>query len=385
MPGSPVDESGSAGRGSAPGWERGSINAARIRADRWELWCKVIDHRLVPPPDELDGLVAARRAEAERLWTGLLSPGMAAGFAAELAAPVTARLRGELGRMASAAHQLASGLYALHANAPTGAEATARAAIWLTLASAVVDQKVDDGELSPDEVRRVLNPTAFLAALAPGAAPLAMPGQPFLELLLRHTTTAIGDRIAAGRTAFDRAVTVELERCLREMIAGQLDSPRLKIHPLAELAEVEATLHRVNALTVWIPAFLGLLGEPEPPAATVRAVRQITTRVGEIGWALDALSDIHGDLEAGVWSLVWLELARRTGPGAIWLREFPDRPERALDALAASDVIPQLLTRIGLALDEIARMPDVSTAAVTTLVAFCRYMIWSFLIAPPPP
>jgi hypothetical protein len=364
---------------------RSAISAARVRADRWELWCKVIDHRLVPPPAELNALVAGRRAEADRLWAGLLMPAMAAGFAGQLADAATARLRNELGRMASAAYQLACGLHDLHATNPAGADATARAAVWLTLASAVVDQKVDDGELSPDEVRRLLNPTAFLAALEPGAAPLAMPAQPFLELLLRHTTTAIRERIAAGRTAFDRAVAGELERCLREMIAGQLDSPRLKIHPLADLAEVETTLHRVNVLTVWIPAFLGLLGEPEPPAATVRAVRQITTRVGEIGWSLDALSDIHVDLETGIWNLVWLELARRTGPGASWLREYRDRPECALDALAASDVIPQLLTRIGLALDEVARMPDVSSAAVATLVAFCRYMIWSFLIAPPPP
>ena len=362
------------------------IAPARIRAERWELWCKVVDHRLVPPPGELDALIAERRATADRLWTQLLLPGMGA-FAGELAFPATPGLavaRAELGRMAGAAHQLACGLYDLHAHDDARAEATARAAIWLTLASAVVDQKVDDGELSPDEVRRVLNPTAFLASLALGAPPLRLPAQPFLELLLRHTTAAIGDRIASARSELDRVIVAELERCLREMIVGQLESPRLRIHPLADLHEVETTLHRVNALTVWIPAYLGLVGGPALVPETLHAVRQITTRIGEIGWALDALSDIHADLEAGVWSLVWLELARRTGSVAPWLREHRDRPDIALDALAASDVIPQLLTRIGLALDEIARTYAVSPGAVRALVAFCRTMIWSFLIAPPP-
>jgi hypothetical protein len=117
---------------------------------------------------------------------------------------------------------------------------------------------------------------------------------------------------------------------------------------------------------------------------TLRAVRQITTRLGEIGWALDALSDIHADLEAGVWSLVWLELARRTGPAAPWLRDHREHPEAALDALTASDVIPRLLTRIGLGLDEIARAPAVAPDAVRSLTAFGRYMVWSFLVASPP-
>jgi hypothetical protein len=361
--------------------------AARVQADRWALWLRALELGLPPVPQQLALDRAAQQERGERLFSEVLLPGLGPDFAPQLAAaetPLAALAGQEFRRMAAVAHRLARGLCALHAAEEAHAEASARCAIWLTLAAAVLDQKLDDGLLAADVVRQHLNPTAFLAAVEHGQ-PLRMPGQPLVERLLACTTAEMAARLAAARSELDARVLGELRICLTEMIVGQLDSPRLRIHPLSELDEVERTLRRVNLLTTWVPAYLGLLGAAAPPAeATLRAVRQITTRIGEVGWALDALSDVHADLEAGVWSLVWLDLARRSAPGARWLREHADHPELALDALAASDTIATLLAEIGLAIEEIERMPFVDPQAAAELAALCRYLVWSFLLAAPP-
>jgi hypothetical protein len=363
-------------------------DAARAQRDRWQLWLKVMDQRLLPPLAELEQLIAVRRQCADRLWQAALAPALVGEFAALVAEPAGDELRqvrDEIRRVASAAHGLAGGLYRLHGADPAIAEATGIAAMWMTLAAATVDRLVDDGWLSPDAVRTQLNPTAFIAALAPGAAVPAT-RQPFLDLLLQRAVLAIRARLATAATRFDAEIIAELVVCLREMINGQLASPELRISGHAELTEVESTLHRVNALTVWIATYLGLLGAPQaPPRERVRALRDVTTRVGEIGWALDALSDIHVDLEASVWSLVWLELARTTGIDAPWIACVRGRPALALDALDRSDVCDRLLARIGVAIDAIERAPDVEPTAAAALARFCRYMVWAFLVPPAPP
>jgi hypothetical protein len=362
--------------------------AARAERDRWQLWLKVVDQRLLPPLAELEQLIAVRRQCADRLWQAALAPVLAGEFAAvvaEPAGPELRRIRDEIRRVASAAHGLADSLYRLHGTDPSIAEATGTAAMWMTLAAAAVDHLVDERGLSPDAVRAQLNPTAFIAALAPGAA-IPATRQPFLDLLLERAVLAIRARLATAATRFDAEIVDEMLVCLREMINGQLASSELRITPHAELAEVEITLHRVNALTVWIATYLGLLGAPAaPPRERVRALRDVTTRVGEIGWALDALSDIHVDLDAGVWSLVWLELARATGIDAPWIARVRDEPALALDALDGSDVCDRLLARIGVAIDAIERAPHVDPAAAAALARFCRYMVWAFLVPPASP
>jgi hypothetical protein len=362
---------------------RPAIAPARVAHDRWQLWLQVIDHRLLPPLDELERILAERREAADRLWADVVAPALAGEFAELIREPApasVAALRGEIKRVASGAYGLATSLYRLHGRDDALADATGVAALWLTLVAAVVDQLVDDGLLAPDTVRAQLNPTAFLAALAPGAA-VPVTHQPYLDRVLACGIAALRGRLASARSKFDAAIVDELRLCLREMINGQLDSPSLGIRRHAELADVDATLRRVNTLTVWIGAYLGLLGAAHAPApACVRAVRDITTRLGEIGWALDALSDIHVDLAAGVWSQVWLELARTTGLDAPWLAALPDDPDAALDALEGADVCARLLARIAIALEAIEHAPDVDAEAARDLARLCRYMVWAFLV-----
>jgi hypothetical protein len=276
-----------------------------------------------------------------------------------------------VGTVASAAWGLASAICALHGDDPVRRDAACVPAVWMTLAAAAVDHVVDDGLIDPDEVRRRLNPCAVLAAVTPGASPRPMlAALPYVDRLLAPALGGIQARIAAARTPFDHAVVRELRVCLEAMISGQLESPRLRIGPHAELDAIHATLHRVNALTVWVATYLGLIdaGDLAPP--TIAAVRDATTRVGEIGWILDALSDIHADLGAGVWSLVWLELARDSAADAPWLRYAAVRPEVALDALAASGVIARLLTRVRFPIEEVERTVDVRPGAAGALADF---------------
>jgi hypothetical protein len=278
--------------------------------------------------------------------------------------------------MAAAAERLSMGLYALHSAEPAHATAAARAAIWFVLASAVLDEKLDHGAVHADEVRQRCNPAAFLAAIEPGGPALAFPSQPLLEILLRNTTAAIAERIGCGTSERDRTVARELRACLRDAIAGQLDSPYLRIDRLTDLDEVERSLRRINTLTAWTQGYLGLFGAAGLSSTTLRSVRQVCRRIGEIGWALDALSDIHTDLDAGVWSLVWLELARRDDS---WITTHGTTPDLALAALARSDVAIVLLQRIALAIAEIRDAPAVAPTAAGGLADFCSFMVWSFL------
>lgn len=357
------------------------MEPGRVARDRWELWLKVVDHRLLPPLTELEASIARRRRRADRLWHELLAPAFALAFptfVVDEPDPLQRVMRDELQLVASAAYGLADRIYRLHGNDEGGAARASTAATWMALAAAVIDQLVDDRLVDPAVISQHLNPTAFLAAVFSRGPIPAVPGQPFATILIEQAVTAMRVCIGSGRQP---VIAGELEICLRHMIDGQLASPELRIALTSNLDNVEATLHRVNSLTVWVAAYLGLFVDDLPPASVLRDVRDATTRVGEIGWMLDALSDIHVDLEAGVWSLVWLELARTTGLDAAWLRDRQRDPSRAIAALAATDVRDRLLARIGLAIEAIERAPLSGAAA---LAAFCRYMVWSFLVARPP-
>lgn len=341
-----------------------------------------IDHGLVPDRVRLGELRAARTACADALWADHLAAPLATAFPAIATATegADAVVRREVRTVASAAYGLAAAIYDLHGDDLDRRDRAARPAMWMTLAAAAVDHLVDDGVVDADDVRRHLNPTAVLAAIEPTATvEPGIPTQPYLDLLLAPALRGIRACVATAATSFELDVVHELRVCLREMIEGQLASPRLRLGPHVELDDIETTLHRVNALTVWIATYLGFLGGPRPPAATVLAVRQVTTRIGELGWILDALSDLHADLAAGVWSLGWLELARATGTTHPWLRHYPERPRLALELLREHGITDGLLARARLAIDEIARTPGLRPGAAEALADFCRYMAWSFL------
>jgi hypothetical protein len=175
----------------------------------------------------------------------------------------------------------------------------------------------------------------------------------------------------------------ELDASIRQMLVAQLRSTDLVIGPHADLATVRRDLRAINVLTVWTATYAGLLGHAELDPQLLSAVRRAATLVGDLGWALDALSDIHVDLEHRVWSLVWLELAELEGLGARWLIDPSGQPALALDALARSPIVDAILTRLGQQLTELERDPWLAERGAQ-LAALSRYMVWAFLQAEAP-
>jgi hypothetical protein len=350
--------------------------------DRWQLWLRVLDHDLVAPPHALATALAERAACGDALWAGPFAT-LSAEFPDFLAQP-RAPLAQEIRRVASAAWGIGQALHALHCRADDGQDGgqdSGQIAMWLTLAAAGMDHLVDDGVLDGDAMRRYLAPGRVIETLR-GGPPVAIPGFPWVERTLERGLGLLGERMRApGRDAeLQRELCGEIEHTIRTMLVAQLRSSELVIGPHAELARVRTDLRAINALTVWIGAYGGLLGHARPAPATLDAVRRIATLFGDVGWALDALSDIHDDLAHGVFSLVWLELAERTGLDAAWLIDPRGRPDLALQALAASPVIEQILVRLHHQLAEIDRQSH--GGAIATI---CRYMVAAFLYAEPTP
>jgi hypothetical protein len=345
--------------------------------DRWELWLRVIDHDLVPAPVLLAAQVRERVECADRLWTGVL--GSLAGEFPDLFTPASAQLAGEIRRVASAAHGIGCALHELHCGASDGTPA-GEIAMWLTLAAAGMDHLVDDGLVDGDTMRRYLAPGRVIEVLR-GGPRAAIPGYPWVERTLERGLGLLAERMRAAPVdaTFQQELCKEIEHTIRTMLAAQLRSDELRIGPHADLARVRRELRAINALTVWIGAYGGLLGHARPPDGTLEALRRIATLFGDLGWALDALSDIHTDLEHGVFSLVWLELAEITGLDAEWLIDPTGRPELALAELARSPVIERILARLHEQLAEIDRQ-----AGNSSIAAICRYMVAAFLFAQEP-
>jgi hypothetical protein len=157
------------------------------------------------------------------------------------------------------------------------------------------------------------------------------------------------------------------------MLSAELRSPMLSLDSAATLDAVEAELRTVNTLAVWVSAYVGLIGGPEPAPAVLDGLLEVTGLIGEIGWLLDALSDACKDLRANVWSLVWLEVARAAP--ATWR----DSTDTALSALTRSPAIDRLLSRVEIAIREVERQPSLAAASAAKLAALCRLCAWSFL------
>lgn len=348
-----------------------------IRHDRWALWLRVLDHDLLARPDALAAACAERATCGDALWAGTLVT-LAPEFP-DLFAQPRSLLASEIRRVASAAYGIAESLHALHCRANDGAVAGEIAA-WLALAAAGMDHLVDDGVLDGNALRRYLAPGTVIEALR-GGSRVAVPGFVWVERTLERGLALLGERMRASShdPALQRELCGEIEHTIGMMLVAQLRSNELAIGPHADLVRVRTDLRAINALNVWLGAYCGLLGHVRPAPTTLAAVKRIATLLGDLGWALDALSDIHDDLAHGVFSLVWLELAEATGRDADWLIDPGGRSERALAALASSPVIDRILIRIHHQLAEIDRQ-----SGGRAIAELCRYLVAAFLSAEPP-
>jgi hypothetical protein len=351
-------------------------------ADRWQLWRRVFDHGLMPPLGRLRAEHRARAASAERVWAEVLAPEVTELVASGAALPPGAGVR----RVAGFAYDVSRALGALHGIADGDAHETGAIGVWMALAAAEMDRLVDDGEVAPAAFREHLAADRVEQVLRPGAAVQdtpCVPDQPYLRRCLDRAFDGLRRRMfRPSADPFRDDVNREIVTCVRSMLEGQLDSPDLRMRPDADLGGVEETLRRVNALTVWMVTYVGLLHRPRPDGAVLASLRRAATAVGQIGWILDALSDIHEDLDAGVWSLVWLELARESGPGAAWLRAGD--PAASMRALSAAGAIDRLLARLARLIDSIEGDPALPAAPRHALGGLCRWMVWAFLAAPEP-
>jgi hypothetical protein len=358
-----------------------TVDPVVIARDRWELWLRVLDHGLLPSVADLAGQVLERGAAGRRLWHDALAPALRAEFGPVFAAAAAAA-GGELRRVASAGHALGVALHRLHADDAADADEAGQVVMWLTLAAAAMDHLVDDGHVDPHSMRRYVSPAAVIAALR-GDAPIEVPGHDWLARLLARGLGGLGARMGRRADAYHRELGAEIEVCLQEMVAAQLYSDELTIAPWSDVPVVRRRLRAINALTAWLAAYVGLLGRDRPPPATLAAVRRAATLVGDIGWALDALSDIHADLAHRLWNLVWVELAEVTGPDAAWLVDPDGAPAVALDALRRSGVIGRILDRTGQQIRELERDLELGDRG-RELAQLCQYMVWAFLNAEAP-
>jgi hypothetical protein len=339
--------------------------------DRFTLWMRVLDHALVPPPEELAATLAERAACGAALWAGPFATELGPEFPSLFVVPEPA-LAGEIRRVASAAHGVATALHALHCDRDDGATA-GETGMWLTLAAAGLDHLVDDGIFDANAMRQHVAPGRVLEVLR-GGEPIRISGQPWVERALGFGLAKLAAQLRAGDGPYHRELCGELEQCIQAMLVAQLRSDELMLSPHADLARVRTDLRAINALTVWVGAYAGLFGHAALPFERLELVRRVATLVGDVGWALDALSDIHTDLAHGVFSLVWLELAEHTGLAAPWLIDPVGNPALALATLHASPVIDRLLARLEHQLEEIDRQSEHGTIA-----RLSRYMVAAFL------
>lgn len=361
---------------------------------RWDIWIRAFQFRLMPPLPVLHRLILERDALGTELWDGVMRPALVARVPALFAAdadPAMRRIAMDLRRVGASAYAMTGSLYYLHGTRPAAARAAGVAAMWLAQAAAVIDYLLDEEAFDPAAMAAHLRPDLISAALPPPGDPHwrvhhfdVLPFDPTLTFVL----TAVEQGFAGLRSclalapddAYHRRMRDELLICIQQMVGAEIDSPALHLDRCDDLEEVDRILRRVNALSVWLFAYAGLITEPAPPDPAIGAVARIAELVGHIGWTLDALEDVIPDLVSGVWNRAWLLLAQthyRHRP-AEW-RALVTQRERALEVLAGSIVIDRLLSSIELAHDEILANPAVPADARSQLVDLCGLLVWSFL------
>jgi len=163
-------------------------------------------------------------------------------------------------------------------------------------------------------------------------------------------------------------------------VSSELASPQLRLGRATaeELDTIEAELRTVNTLALWLSAYVGLCAAPRPPDAVLDGLLRVTSRIGEAGWILDALADVHEDLEAGVWSRVWVEAARQPEPPDLTDRS-PEGRARAIAELERGPVLDRLLARLEVLVDELSREPALDADAPARLAGAVQLMTYAFL------
>ena len=362
---------------------------------RWRLWRRVFGYHLLPPRHALDAQIAELDALGRRLWRDAVRPHLAAEFGRLVADEPDEEhreLARDLRRIAANGYLFAELLYRMHGADAAAAEQIGQIAMWLGMAASNIDYLVDEQQASVAELAAILSPEAVHAALtgSPGAAALAAPGDApphlrFLVTCLEHAFAGIRARAsAAPRSAHRDRIQYEIEASVHRLVAAELASPGLRLCAATPLAEVEDTLRVVNTMSLWLFAYVGLLGEPRPGDAVLDGLRRVTGAVGEIVWSLDALADIHQDLERGVYSLVWLTLAREMAPHDGWLTPGGVDRGQALARLAQHPVLERMLGRVEVLLLQLERETALPPEPLARLGRLCRMLVWGWL-APPLP
>lgn len=369
------------------------LQVQQVQAFEWSLWRRVFGFALMPPKVELDRQIAELSELGRNLWQTEWLPLLGAEFAllfAEDADQAHRTMAIDFQRVGATAYLLSRALCEVHCRREDAAHAAGLAAMWMAVAAAVMDYLIDSAQVTPSELQERFSPEHVREALLlpPSVAPYlfdAMPCPPpqrFLMRLVERGFRSIRELMwAAPVTPFQERLRYEILVCLESMVSAELRSPMLRMDATLRLSDVERELRLVNTLTVWLSAYIGLLGAPEPTPDQVAALQQVTTMIGEIGWMLDSLSDVCEDLQQGVFNLAWLQLARRAAPSTpTWLTSIGTAPELALAALQESPVLDSMLSRMEVLIAQLSLQQDLPAEASRKLSALCRFLVWSFLV-----
>ena len=370
---------------------------ASIDAFRWRLWARVFGFRILPAREVVDERLRQLEVVGEALWQDALRPFLPE-FAPLFAPPVDAaeaRHVANLKAVAAMAYTIGRDLQRAHTVDEAGAHDAGVIGAWMGIAAAVLDFLIDTGRLAPAAIAAHLDVERLCRAMPSpdeggddGAAELPRldAGGPPPELLfpLRAVEQALaGIRARLARTPrgdYRGRLHHEIRASLSRMASSELASPQLQLARVtpAELDAVEAELRTVNTLGLWLSAYVGLCAAPRPPDPVLEGLLRVTSRLGEAGWILDALADIHEDLEAGVWSRVWVEAARQPEPPDLADRS-PGGRARALAALERGPVLDRLLARLEVLIDELAREPALDVDTPARLTGAVQLMTFVFL------
>ena len=366
---------------------------AEVDAFRWRLWARVFGFRILPARAVVDERLRQLGVVGEALWHEALRPFLPE-FAPLFAPPASdaeARHIANLKAVAAMAYIIARDLQRAHTVDEAGAHDAGVIAAWMGMAAAVLDFLIDAGRLTPAAIAAHLDADRLCCAVPSPDDRATEPPRldawgtpPELLFPLRAVERALAgirDRLARTPPGDYRSrLHHEIRASLSRMASAELASPQLRLRRATaeELDTVETELRTVNTLGLWLSAYVGLCAAPRPPDAVLDGLLRVTSRIGEAGWILDALADVHEDLEAGVWSRVWVEAARQPEPPDLADRS-PDGRARAIAELERGPVLDRLLARLEVLVDELSREPALDADAPARLAGAVQLMTYVFL------